>query len=111
MRYQLLFPARPPRLFGFFRLVESLQLLESTVTVSAMIAAAACGSPNPAPVLALKSPCTYTGFSEATVKPPGGVGLSRRVGRLPSVPSTSFNTWRAPVTRFALPIVVQFTGW
>src|SRR5208337_4216478 len=52
----------------------------------------------------------YTGFSDATVNPPG---LSRvalasvRSGTLPSEPSTSRRTCRAPLTQFLRAVFMQ----
>src|ERR1039458_4981373 len=52
----------------------------------------------------------YTGFSDATVNPPGlarVAAASVLKGTLPSEPSTSRKTWRAPLTQFLRAIVLQ----
>src|ERR1700737_2117269 len=52
----------------------------------------------------------YTGFSDATVNPPGLARVapaSVLIGTLPSEPSTSFKTWRGPLTQFLRAVVLQ----
>src|SRR5208283_2453867 len=54
----------------------------------------------------------YTGFSAATVNPPLYVTPFTTVatgltGTFPIEPSTSLKTWRAPLTQFLRPVVLQ----
>src|ERR1039458_1558935 len=52
----------------------------------------------------------YTGFSEAAVNPPGAARVAAAsvlLGTLPSEPSTSRKTWRAPLTQFLRAVVLQ----
>src|SRR5580658_5813004 len=97
------------------KLGRSVHWSERNVTASAITEADECPSSSTGGVfqtvsveLVLQSRHTYTGFSDATVKTPGSAKVPTGLtGTLPSEPSTSLRTWRAPLTQFLRPVWLQ----
>src|SRR5271167_4144481 len=106
-------PAAPPTLFLPEKEFTSFQLSERKVTASAAIEVAIPGSFHPpAAELALKSPCTYKGFSTASVRPqetPEGQAPTA-VRRLPSTTLMARRKKSGGFSRAALALLAYTMG-